>query len=118
MTTKPIPVKQIPGTVTKVDIATGKETHEGMAWNILPPPKHCCQICGRAHEPENPHDVQQIYYQMTFNGMIGRAPTWADAVAHCVPEVQKAWRDELTRTGNWTEPPEGETPVKHHGVET
>jgi len=53
---------------------------------------------------------------MTFNGMVGRAPTWADAVAHCDGAVKRAWESALREKGAWTEPPDGEMPVRHHGV--
>ena len=113
---KPKAVRQIPGTVTHVDIATGKERHEGMAWNVLPPAPDKCQICAVKHEPEIPHNAQSLYYQMTFNGMVGRAPTWADAMAHCSEEMKAAWKRELTQKNAWTEPPAGEQPIAHHGV--
>jgi hypothetical protein len=44
-------VKQIPGAMTVVDLATGKETHEPMAWTMLPPAADKCQVCARKHEP-------------------------------------------------------------------
>lgn len=110
------PVREIPSTLTHVDIETGAQTHEPMAWKVLPPPKDRCQICGVKHDPGEPHNAQSLYYQMTFNGIVGRAPTWADAVAHCSDAVKEAWERELRAGGHWTEPPPGEAPVKHHGV--
>jgi|SRR5215813_738604 len=109
-------VKQIPGAVTEVDTVTGKETHKPMSWNVLPPPADKCQICARDHDPHEPHDAQSLYYQMTFNGMVGRSPTWADALAHCAEGMRRLWEAALRRGGHWSEPPEGELPVKHHGV--
>lgn len=111
------PTRQIPGTMTVVDMETGEETHRPMAWNVLPPPKGKCQICAVEHDPKQPHNAQSLYYQMTFNGIVGRSPTWADAVAHCDEPVRKTWELELRRIKAWTEPPAGEMPVKHHGVE-
>jgi hypothetical protein len=109
--------KHIPAAVTTVDLATGKETHEAAAWALLPAPADCCQICAMKHPAEQPHNAQSLYYQMAFTGMIGRAPTWADAIAHCAEPVRILWRDELCRRGVWSEPPEGEAPVKHHGMD-
>ena len=109
-------VKHIPGAMTEVDLATGKETHKTMAWKVLPPAAGQCQVCARKHEPGEPHDAQSLYYNMTFNGMVGRAPTWADALAHCDDATKHTWEAALRRGGHWSEPPEGEAPVRHHGV--
>lgn len=103
--------------MTEIDLATGEQTDKSMTWGMLPPPADCCQICGRKHEPDQPHDVQQLRYQMLFHNQIGRYPTWADAIAHCAPKVAAAWENILRHDGHWTEPPKGEPAVKHHGVE-
>jgi hypothetical protein len=58
-----------------------------------------------------PHDAQSLYYQYRFYGVRGRWPTWADAVAHCAPEVQADWRAALEDRGAWSEPPNGEEPI-------
>lgn len=110
-------VKHIPASVTVVDLATGKETHEAGAWHVIPPPKDCCQICAVKHAPEQPHNAQSLYYQTVFHGMVGRVPTWADALAHCSDEIKFHWERELRIRGAWAEPPAGEAPVKHHGVD-
>jgi hypothetical protein len=109
------PVREIPSVVTKIDMITGKETIKPVSWKIMPPSKDCCQICGRKHASYEPHDALSIYYQMAFEGINGRGPTWADAVAHCIADVRLAWKKALGT--NWTEPSEGEMPVKHHGVD-
>lgn len=111
------PARTIPGTVTKVDMTTGKETSEPMAWHIVPPPKDACQICAVKHPPDQPHNAQSLYYQMAFQGIVGRPPTWADAIAHCDERLRKAWQAALREKQAWTEPPAGEQPVKHHGLE-
>lgn len=113
----PIAVRQIPSVVTVVDMATGERTEKPGAWTVLPPPENACQICGRRHPPDDPHDAQQIYYKTTFHSQIGRLPTWADAMAHCAPELRARWEARLREVGRWTEPPNGERPVKHHGIE-
>jgi hypothetical protein len=113
---KPKAVKQIPATVTHVDLKTGKETHEQGSWQVLPPSPDKCQVCAVKHEPEQPHNAQSLYYQMTFSGMVGRSPTWADALAHCSDDVKRHWKTELLLLDAWSEPPKGEPPVRHHGV--
>lgn len=116
MADKPIPVRQIAGSVTVVD-DSGKETHRPMAYGVLPPAEDACQICAGRHPPETPHNAQSIYYQTIFNAQLGRAATWADAMAHCSEPVRAAWEKELRKKAVWTEPPNGEKPVKHHGIE-
>jgi protein-disulfide isomerase len=109
--------RHIPGTVTEVDPPTGAEVHKPMAWNLMPPPTGRCQICAAAHAAEEPHDASSLYYQMAFKGMVGRDPTWADAIAHCSDEMKAAWKHELRKLNAWTEPPAGEAPIAHHGVD-
>lgn len=113
----PIALTKIPSTVTKVDVATGEEVVEGMAWNILPPLEGRCKICGIEHRDDYPHNAQSLYYQMTFGSMHGRAPTWADAIAHCPENVKAHWKTVLGNMGQWSEPPAGERPIAHHGID-
>lgn len=114
--TQPRAVHAIP-MVVEVQGPDGQVTQEMGEWLVAPPPSSSCQVCGRAHDPDQPHDALSLYYAVTFRGMIGRDPTWADAMAHCAPEVQEAWRAGLLGHGAWSEPPAGEVPVRHHGVE-
>ncbi|WP_024517107.1 hypothetical protein [Bradyrhizobium sp. Tv2a-2] len=109
-------IKELPSTVTEVD-ADGRATIKPMSWKLVPPPKDHCLVCARKHPPEDPHDVQQIYYQTCFQAMVGRPATWADAMAHCSDKIKRVWTEVLHKTGHWSEPPNGEAPVKHHGVE-
>jgi hypothetical protein len=44
-------------------------------------------------------------------------PTWADAIALCGPAMRNVWTEELKRREVWSEPPDGEKPVAHHGIE-
>src|SRR5438093_95302 len=113
---EPTPVRHIASVVTVVD-ADGRETHKPFSWDFLPPSRDACQICGHRHPPTEPHNAQTFYYQVAFHSQIGRAPTWADAMAHCNDETREMWEKELRSMGHWTEPPAGERPVKHHGVE-
>ena len=118
MSKDPKPVRHIPGTVETVDSATGKVVkREGMSWALVPPAPDKCQICAAKHGPEEPHNAQSLFYQMAFHGMHGRNPTWADALAHCALDVQAAWEAGLREKNAWTEPPPGEDPIAHHGVE-
>lgn len=114
--TDPKAVKAIPGAVTKIDIETGKETHEPMTWTVIPPDASKCQVCAQTHEPGEPHNANTMFYQILFYNMVGRNPTWADAMAHCDDETKRKWTTELKRQGHWSEPPAGEKPVAHHGV--
>lgn len=96
-------MKTVPIQAETVDMQTGKVTKTEQA-KLLPPPEGACQACGREHDPDQPHDVQQLYYQYAFYGEHGRWPTWKDALAHCAPEIQTAWEEELRRRGKWTQP--------------
>lgn len=78
---------------------------------LLPPPKDTCPICAVKHGSEEPHNAESMYYQYRFYGVRGRWPTWADAIAHCTPEVQGYWREALVNRNAWTEPPEGVDPI-------
>jgi len=75
---------------------------------LLPPKPGTCPICATDHLPSEPHNAQSLYYQYRFLASHGRWPTWADAVAHCAPEVQAQWRAELEKLDAWTEPADGE----------
>jgi hypothetical protein len=78
---------------------------------LLPAKEGTCPICATAHEPEMPHNGQSLYYQYRFYGNRGRWPTWADAVAHCSPEMRAAWKQQLMDRGAWTEPEDGSGPI-------
>jgi hypothetical protein len=78
---------------------------------LLPPGPDVCPICAVKHETNQAHDCQSLYYQYRFYGVRHRWPTWADAVAHCTPELRAAWERELRKVGVWSEPPNGELPI-------
>jgi len=69
---------------------------EGM---LLPPGMGVCQVCAANHVPGEPHDRESLYYQYSFYQGNFRWPTWADAMAHCLPEVQHAWMEQLRAYG-------------------
>jgi hypothetical protein len=63
----------------------------------LPPTPGRCQVCAYAHPPECPHNPESLYYQVAFEAKHGRYPTWTDAMAHCGPEMKRAWREGLVK---------------------
>ena len=58
-----------------------------------------CEVCAVAHEPEQPHNRDSLFYQYKFYEKNGRWPTWADAMEHCTPEIRALWREELEKRG-------------------
>ena len=84
------------GTVESVDMETGESVPiEGGGLMMLPPAPGCCQWCAVKHEPHMPHNQQSLYWQMKFQAINGRAPTWTDAMAHCSDEMKAHWRKGL-----------------------
>ncbi len=99
------PIPKRLGTVTTVDIETGKVTEKRPnAVTLLPPKPGVCQVCAVDHAMDQPHNAQSLYYQYHFYAERGRWPTWADAIAHCTPETKAAWEAELRKCGAWSEP--------------
>lgn len=74
---------------------------------LMPSAPGTCQLCAVAHQPEQPHNAQSLPYQVRFKSTHGRFPTWADAVAHCPPEISAAWKEKLQEMGHWSEPIKG-----------
>lgn len=72
---------------------------------IAAPGPGCCAICATKHDPADPHDRNSLYYQNWFRKRNKRLPTWADAMAHCSPLTQAAWRDKLKKHGISVEEP-------------
>lgn len=66
---------------------------------ILPPAPGKCAWCAVEHDPGDPHNAQSLYYGVVFLNTYGRSPTWADATAHCTPELRQVWREELAERG-------------------
>jgi hypothetical protein len=97
-----IQLQRLPFAAAKVELEAAIDNPSDLVVSALP--------------PEQPHNAQSLYYQTIFNGMIGRPPTWADAMAHCDASTRRAWETHLREIGAWSEPPDGEAPVKHHGV--
>lgn len=84
---------------------------ETVQFNIMPPLPGRCIACGVTHDPREPHNAQSMYYQYRFYGEHGRWPTWADAVAHCAPEMQAAWKAHPLMVKAWTVPADGAAPI-------
>lgn len=68
-------------------------------FQILPPAWYECQECAVKHGKGEPHDATSMFYQIKFINAHKRPPTWIDAMAHCTPEVQQSWTEELTKLG-------------------
>lgn len=58
-----------------------------------------CAECAVVHEPTMPHNQQSLFWQYSFMEKNGRWPTWADAMAHCTPEMKAHWIRELAQHG-------------------
>lgn len=56
----------------------------------LPQKKGTCSECGTKHYKYAPHEMESIYYHVTFFRQNGRYPTWDDATAHCSDAMKKA----------------------------
>lgn len=94
------------GSTVSVDLTTGEETPvEGGGLMMLPGPPGTCSWCHVKHAADQPHNQQSLSYQIKFQTLHGRAPTWSDAMAHCSPEVQSLWRKGLVER------------MKHHGLD-
>lgn len=95
MTTGEPEVNGFPPTVKQAGDPRGKQA----TWILLPAPPGVCSQCARDHDPDQPHDQQRLHWQYAFYAEHDRWPTWNDAMAHCTPEVQSAWRAALRRRG-------------------
>jgi hypothetical protein len=62
-------------------------------------PEGTCPECGTQHPPEKPHNQRSLPYKARFYEKNGRLPDWSDAMAHCSPLVQAAWRKALFSRG-------------------
>lgn len=92
---EPIPKKI--GTMQTADAETGEVVAEKKnAMTILGPPPDKCQVCAVAHDHDQSHNQQSLYYQMRFYAEHSRWPTWTDAMSHCTPEVRAVWRRGIT----------------------
>lgn len=70
-----------------------------MTLELLSPRPDYCQICAEKHDPMQPHNAQNFYYQFLFNAQHDRCPTWNDAMSHCSKEVKEAWLKNFARIG-------------------
>lgn len=52
-----------------------------------------CPECGVVHEPELPHNIKSMFYQVKFYQANNRWPTFEDASAHCTPEIIALWKE-------------------------
>lgn len=65
--------------------------------HMLPAKEGTCETCATAHDPDQPHNAQSIFYQMRFQLEHGRGPTWIDAMEHCTEAVRAVWTAELVK---------------------
>lgn len=79
---------------------------------LLPAGPGVCDRCAKDHPRDMPHNQQSVFWQYWFHANYGRFPTWADAMAHCSPEVQALWVKELSKRGIKVELPESERTVQ------
>ena len=70
-------------------------------FRLLPCAPYVCQECAVLHTPEEPHNVQSLYYQYKFWAEHGRWPTWQDALAHVAEPLRGKWIAELRKHGAW-----------------
>lgn len=69
------------------------------SFRLAPVAPGLCPQCAVDHPPEQPHNMHSLAYQYDFYGKNGRWPTWTDAMAHCRPDIQFFWKEELTKMG-------------------
>lgn len=62
-------------------------------------PPGTCPLCAVKHDPNMPHNRDSLAYQYKFYDQHGRWPTWADAMAHCTPDVKEYWVEALEAHG-------------------
>jgi hypothetical protein len=87
------------GSSERVDLETGESVPiEGGSFKMLPGPDGSCEWCHVKHDPSQPHNKQSLAYQMKFNQIHGRYPTWTDAMAHCSEDIKVKWKKHLIAT--------------------
>lgn len=78
------------------------------AWTLMPVDTRDgqCSQCGIIHDPDAPHNRSTLAYQYSFYAEHDRWPSWADAMAHCTPEVRAGWETRLRLLGVNVDAPE------------
>lgn len=69
------------------------------SWFILPPHADKCQICAVEHKEREPHDATTLFYWMYMVNVVGRQPTWAEAMQHCADDIKEQWTKALNERG-------------------
>lgn len=75
-----------------------------MKQKVTSPASETCSTCAVKHKPEDPHNLESLYYQVKFHLKHERFPCWSDAIAHCEPKIKKLWKQELVKRDVWSEP--------------
>lgn len=79
-----------------MDLIKGKNLG---CFTLMPAQKGTCPECSVAHEPEQPHNQQSLFYQYKFYNEHGCWPTWKDAMEHCPEGIKNYWKKELAKRG-------------------
>lgn len=91
------------GVTVKPDsiVAAGDPRDKPATWLLMPvDTSHGeCSQCGILHHPDEPHNLQSLYYQYAFRAEHDRWPTWVDAMDHCTPETRARWTEALRERG-------------------
>ena len=66
---------------------------------ISAPVPGTCPVCATAHDKQEPHDLNSLYYQNQFFKAHKRFPTWADALSQCSREIKATWAEKLRKAG-------------------
>jgi hypothetical protein len=109
--------REIPSTLTEIDLVTGEETHKPMAWKVMPPPGgKLPDLRGEARAERTAQcTVALLRRDVQRDGRpfadLGRR----DGSLRGAGEAGAGAR--AAADWHWSEPPDGARPVKHHGVE-
>lgn len=93
----PVGVTELPPTIA----AAGDPRDKPATWTLMPvnTSNGECSQCGVLHHPDEPHNLQSLYYQYAFRAEHDRWPTWVDAMEHCTPETRSLWTEALRERG-------------------
>jgi hypothetical protein len=82
-----------------MDAATGEPRESDGRMFLMPAKEGTCEICATAHESDQPHNAQSLFYQMRFQLEHGRGADWRDAMSHCSDEIRALWTEQLNLRG-------------------
>ncbi len=79
--------------------------------SMLPAAPGLCVTCATKHDAIHPHNATSLFYQFRFANQHGRAPTWADAIAHLSEAMRVVARDHIESVTEFTMPAAGVAPI-------